>query len=120
MDSPKDFKIKQTIADFSWYKRKKGGAWKPHEPNNWKFPGTSDGPSFVKVFSNLKIVAGDMIRDLLDRGDNWEYRLSVAWTVRAEDADNAFEGKHRINMQYSENSGIGKAFILEQPREVPK
>jgi RHS repeat-associated protein len=118
--STKDFKITQTIADFSWYKRKKGGMWKAHEPSAWPFLGRADGPDLVKLFGDLKVVAGDMLRDLLDKGDKWEYRLSVSWKVRAEDADNAFEGKHRVIMSYSESSGTGKAFVIEEPKEVPK
>ena len=120
MDTMDKFKISQTITDFSWYKRKKGGVWMLNEQLAWKAPGTVDGPSQVEKITNLKIVAGDMIRDLVDEGDKWEYRLSVAWAVRAEDADNAFEGKHRITLIYSESGGTGKGSILQKPIEVFK
>jgi RHS repeat-associated protein len=119
-DSTKDFKLTHRIADMGIYIRKKGGQWKEYEPNSWKPPGTPDGPSLVKIFDNLKIVAGDMVRYPLEKGDGWEYRVTVAWTVRAEDADNAFEGKHRVNMTFSESGGTGSAFVLTEPKEVPK
>ena len=40
----------------------------------------------------------DMVRDVVDQGSKWEYWETVTWKVRAEDADNAFEGTHRISM----------------------
>jgi RHS repeat-associated protein len=118
----KNFELTQTISDFQLIGRKNGkGPWQRVRLNEWKGAGTPDGPRLIEYYVDKKqIVGGDMLRDIMDKGDKYEYKFSVTWKVKAKDNENAWEGVHRINLQYSSTTGSAKAFILQAPREVTK
>ena len=124
-DVTKGFTLKQTITRLTWMRRKNAGNWQEYDPGHWimkDYENEDDGPS-LKINhpapgNNAIMLAGDMLRKTIETNDKWEYRLTVRWTVRAEDADNVFEGAHQITMIYDKNGNKSKDVIIQEPKEI--
>ena len=127
------FKITQSIVSGGLYKRKRkngpSGQW--DLTRDWtetvpSFP-HDDGPSLWKNFpeeftfkDQVTTVAGDMPAQAVEKSEKYEYLLRATWRVRAEDRQNAWEGKHKVVIEINGDGANGRAEILEEPREVAK